>query len=93
MLGITTRKACFIITPEWQKVREGILFSMERGITELMARGSYSGIERPVLMCVVNNQEIARVKEIVLEADPSAFVIITDAHEALGEGFSPLNGD
>lgn len=93
MMGITTRKACFIISPAWQEIRDHILHDMERGATELMARGSYSGVERPVLMCVINNQEVARVKEIVRLADPNAFVIITDAHEALGEGFSPLNGD
>ena len=46
-----------------------------------------------MLLCVVNNQEVARLKDIVRQADPDAFVTITDAHEALGEGFSPLDGD
>ena len=93
MLGLTSRKACFIMTPEWERVKRAILFDMDRGATELLARGAYSGTDRPVLLCVVNNQEVARLKEIVREADPDAFVIITDAHEALGEGFSPLEGD
>lgn len=56
MMGFTARKAFFIITPEWEKVRDRILHEMERGVTELMAKGSYSGVERPVLMCVINGQ-------------------------------------
>lgn len=91
MLGITSRKACFIISDKYELIKKKILGDMERGVTELVARGGYSGKERPVLYCVVNNQEIARMKDIVRDADPSAFVTITDAHEAIGEGFSPLD--
>jgi len=45
---------------------------------------------RPVLYCVVTRAEVAYLKTIVQEADPQAFMVIGQAHEALGEGFQPL---
>ena len=93
MAGLSSNKACFIITPEWERVSDRIMQDMERGVTQLMARGGYSKTERPVVMCVMSRQEISRVKEIVHEADEHAFMFITDAHEALGEGFSKLSAE
>lgn len=50
------------------------------------------GEERPVVLCVASRQEVARLKDIVREADENAFMFVTEAHEALGEGFSKLAG-
>lgn len=91
--GMTSNKACFIITNEYDKVTQRILTDMERGVTHLHARGAYTGQERPVVLCVVSRMEVARLKDIVREADETAFVFITEAHEALGEGFSHLNAE
>ena len=91
MLGLTTNKACFVITDRWEIVSRRLLDEMERGVTQLTARGAYTGKERPVIMCVLPPQEVARLKEIVRQEDERAFMFITEAHEALGEGFSSLN--
>lgn len=91
--GFGTAKACFIITLAWEKVSQRIMGELNRGCTLLTARGAYSGQERPVVMCVVSMQEVARLKEIVREEDNAAFMIVSHAHEALGEGFSSLAGD
>lgn len=88
MAGLTSNKACFIITPRWEQVTARILGDMDRGVTQLTARGAYSGDERPVVLCVVSRQELARLKDIVREEDVNAFMFVTEAHEALGEGFS-----
>ena len=93
MAGFSSNKACFIITPEWDKVTKRILTDMNRGVTQLTARGAYSGEERPVVLCVTGRQEVARLKDIVREEDESAFMFVTEAHEALGEGFSSLGGE
>ena len=66
---------------------------MDRGVTHLMEKGAYSGKERPVVLCVLSNQEVARLKDIVREEDERAFMFVTGAHEALGEGFSKLSGE
>ena len=67
-----------------------ILEDMSRGVTRMSATGAYTGVERPVLYCVVTRAEVAFLKSIVNEADPKAFMVIGQAHEALGEGFQPL---
>ena len=93
MLGLSSNKACFIITGSWERVTERIFQDLDRGVTHLSARGAYSGTERPVILCVTSPQEVARLKNIVSEVDEQAFMFITDAHEALGEGFTALSGD
>ncbi len=60
---------------------------LNRGVTGLYAKGMYSGSEKCLLYCVVSKKEIVDLKEIVAEIDPSAFVIVSDAREVLGEGF------
>ena len=92
MAGFSSNKACFIITKQWDAVTRQILRDMNRGVTQLTARGAYSGEERPVVLCVTSRQEVARLKDIVREADENAFMFVTEAHEALGEGFSKLAG-
>ena len=93
LAGFSSNKACFIITPKWEQVTERILHDMDRGVTQLTARGAYSGEERPVVLCVTSRQEVARLKDIVREADEKAFMFVTETHEALGEGFSKLSGE
>jgi uncharacterized membrane-anchored protein YitT (DUF2179 family) len=47
----------------------------------------YSGEEKDILMCVVNRAQVQKVKNIVREIDPEAFVMLNTTHEVLGEGF------
>lgn len=93
MLGLSSNKACFVITDKWERVSQRLMDEMERGVTQLMARGAYTGTDRPVVLCVLPPQEVSRLKEIVRTEDEKAFMFITDAHEALGEGFSSLMSD
>ncbi len=93
MLGLSKNKACFIMTEKWEEVSKRVMVEMERGVTQLQARGAYTGNERPVVLCVLSPQEVARLKDIVREADETAFMFITEAHEALGEGFSHLGAE
>ena len=69
-----------------------MLFRSGRGVTHLDAKGAYTGRQQPVVLCVVSRQEIMAVKRIVQEEDEKAFMFISEAHEALGEGFSRLDG-
>ena len=64
-----------------------------RGVTHLEAKGAYTGKQQPVVLCVAARQEIMSVKRIVQEEDEKAFMFITEAHEALGEGFSRLDSE
>ena len=92
MVGFGGNKACFVMTDAWQKITGRVLNEIERGCTLLEARGAYSGTSRPVVMCVMSRQEMTALKRIVQDEDEKAFMFITEAHEALGEGFSRLDG-
>lgn len=86
-VGIGRSKMTMVITSKQEEVREAILNKIDRGMTKLTAYGGYTDQERPILMCVVDQSEFTKLKQIVKSIDPSAFVIVTDAAEVLGEGF------
>ncbi|KAB2332702.1 YitT family protein [Bacillus mesophilum] len=86
-VGFGRSKMALIITEKQDEVREGILNKIDRGVTKLSAYGGYTDHERPVLLCVVDQTEFTKLKQLVKTIDPSAFIIVTDAAEVLGEGF------
>ena len=65
-----------------------MLAKLARGVTQLNGTGVYSGQDRPVLLCVVGRRQIIALKQIVAQIDPEAFVIVNDAREILGRGFT-----
>ena len=92
MMGFSGNKACFIMTSRWEEITKRLMEEVGRGVTHLEAKGAYTGTQQPVVLCVVARQEIMSVKRIVEEEDEKAFMFISEAHEALGEGFSRLDG-
>lgn len=90
VMGFSGDKACFIISPAWNKIMHRIMEEMDRGVTLLSARGGYTGEERPTLYCVISRPEIMTLKKIVREEDESAFMTVMDAVEAIGDGFSGI---
>ncbi len=93
MMGFGGNKACFIMSSCWEAVTARLMKEVGRGVTHLEARGAYTGKQQPVVLCVAARQEIMLVKRIVQEEDEKAFMFITEAHEALGEGFSRLDSE
>ena len=91
IIGFSSNKACFVISSRWQEISQRIMKDMDRGVTQLTARGAYTGAERPTLLCVISRSEITAFKRILREEDENAFVIIVEAHEAIGDGFNPLS--
>lgn len=88
--GPRTARVAYIISNRHDEIANKILYEMGRGCTELQARGVWSGNSRPVLMCVLGRTETARLKGIVAELDPDAIVIVSEVHEAFGEGFGEI---
>jgi uncharacterized membrane-anchored protein YitT (DUF2179 family) len=83
-------RTAMIITTKPQEATQKIMDEMGRGVTRLAGTGGYTGADRPVLYCVITRPEVSQIKAIVKEVDPNAFMVIGQAHEALGEGFRPL---
>ena len=85
--GLDYAKAALIISEEAEVIGEMILTQLKRGATGLVGRGLYSSQQKEVILCVISRAEEIKLKELVHQVDPKAFIIITDVHEVLGEGF------
>ncbi len=85
--GFGYAKAALIVSHKPEEVAEAILRKLDRGATALLGKGMYTGADRDVILSVVTRSEISTLKELVAGIDPTAFVILTDVHEVLGEGF------
>lgn len=66
------------------------LLKQDRGVTLLDGEGAYTGSPRKVIATAVYKSDYAKVKRIIKETDPAAFVITTGASEVLGKGFQKL---
>ena len=87
-LGFNRNKNVFIISDNPQDIREEILHTMQRGVTNLGIRGGYGNTDKDMLMAVIQEREFTLLKETVLKADADAFVVAMPASEVLGRGFS-----
>lgn len=86
--GAYAARGAIIISQNPSAIADMISLRMERGVTTLQGRGHYTKQEREVLYCVVSRNELVRLKSIIHEVDPYAFVSIFEVHDVAGEGFT-----
>lgn len=86
-------KIAWIISSEYEEIARAIGEKLDRGATYLQAEGSYSRNPTKVVLAAVKRQQLAELKELVAEIDPNAFVIVQEAHQVLGDGFSRYSKD
>lgn len=86
--GAYAAKAATIISSQNKEISQKIIEEMDRGATLLKGTGSFTGEDKEVLYCVVSRNEIFRLKNVIKQVDPHAFVAVNDIHETLGEGFT-----
>lgn len=84
MIGISDSKVFYIYTKESSKLRDIIIEQFKTGYTMLPTLGGYSHDKGHLLMCVVNTKDYYEFKEIVLEVDPDAFVVVNDCYDVNG---------
>ncbi|MBO8168454.1 MAG: YitT family protein [Thermoanaerobacteraceae bacterium] len=89
--GVGYAKAALIISEEADRIGQAIINRLDRGATALHGKGVYTGKDKDIILVVVSRSEITRIKNLVHEIDPGAFVIVTNVHEALGEGFKDIS--
>lgn len=89
--GIKFSRGLLIISEHSEEIAGRLLHDVDRGVTGLKGVGMYSGRDKTVLLSVVKREEIPMVKDIVKDIDPSAFILLMDVREVLGEGFQPLH--
>ena len=82
-----------IITSNYEKVAQEISDKLERGATYLHGEGTYTRKETKVVLTAVKKQQVADLKELVVDIDPDAFIIVQEAHQVLGDGFIRYSKD
>lgn len=88
--GLRVEKAAFIISAYSDAIGIAITTELGRGATAIEARGVYSGESREMIFTVISRKELDSLKQIVRTIDPRALMIISEVHEAIGEGFKEI---
>jgi uncharacterized membrane-anchored protein YitT (DUF2179 family) len=86
--GFSFARAAYIISDKSNAIAEAVMKQLNRGATEISARGMYTKEARPMLMCIVSGRELVHLKQVVYEQDVNAFIIVADVREVLGAGFT-----
>lgn len=86
-------KVALIITGKHVEVAKKIGQELGRGATFLKGEGAYSGADTKVILTAVKRQQLAELKKLVVDVDPDAFIIVQEAHQVLGDGFSRYSKD
>lgn len=84
ILGISQCKSFYIVTEQETSVKKFILEHLSSGVTVLDGRGGYTGNHQKVIMCIIPTKDYFYAKEGILEIDPHAFFLVTDAYEVSG---------
>lgn len=87
LYGTDRAKVAYIISDHPEEITAAILHDIDRGVTILHGQGAWSGEEKQILMVAFKQRQIVALKQVVRERDPSAFLIVCQAHEVLGVGF------
>lgn len=88
--GSRVVRTALIISNSPHQLSTEIMDRLGRGVTSMSGKGMYTGEARSILYCVVARSEVERLKAIVADTDPNAFMVIGNGYEALGEGFQSI---
>lgn len=86
-------KVALIISGCPDEIATDVAQKLDRGVTFLDGHGYYSRQDKKVILTVVKKGQLAELKELVMERDKDAFVIVQEAHQVLGDGFSRYSRD
>lgn len=87
LYGSDAGSQAVIVTKHPQEIADRVIADLERTATILPAKGAYSGEAVNVVLCTVRKSEFVRLKRIIGQCDPSAFVMVNETSEVLGLGF------
>ncbi len=88
--GIAYERAILILSQQGDEIGRRLLEELGRGVTRWPVTGLYTGDTRPAVYIVISRSELTRLKALVHSVDPTAFLVVSPAHEVLGEGFRPF---
>ncbi|MBP3617766.1 MAG: YitT family protein [Lachnospiraceae bacterium] len=88
--GMNSGKTAFIVTSHGKEICDLIEKCSNRGSTLLKSRGGYRLEEKDTVMVVSNSKQMYRILQEVRAKDKDSFIILLEAYEIHGRGFSVL---
>lgn len=82
--GLNESKSVWVVTDYSKEMGDNIIKEMDTSVTYIDAEGGYSGRPKRIVYCVISRLEVAKLKQLVKEVDPSAFISIENVHEVEG---------
>jgi len=82
--GLNSSKSALIISQYPKEIGDAIIKELDISVTYQKGKGGYSGQEKTLIYCVINRLEVAKMKKLIREIDPAAFLVIQDVHEVEG---------
>lgn len=89
--GFNRKKSIMIISPNAEQIAPLIMQYLHRGVTFFHGEGAFTRQEKNIMFVVVRLTQVGKIKSIVHSLDPAAFMIISDASEVAGRGFTIKN--
>ncbi len=74
--GLEEYTAVIIVSERSEEIRAAIISVLNRGVTIYKGRGGLSDAEQDILFCVVTRLEIGKIKDVAVEIDRGAFIVI-----------------
>ncbi len=91
--GFEKTRLAYIFSEKYQDVADSLMKNLNRGVTLLDGMGWYTKEDKKIILCVVKKNELFELKTAVRNIDASAFMILGEATETIGEGFKEVLGD
>lgn len=91
--GLDIARVAFIVSDVPDEISKAVIDTLDRTTTLLKGRGGYNNRELEVIMCTVKIQQLPKLKKLVSDIDPKAFMFVNTASEVLGEGFKEYGND
>lgn len=88
MVGFDYKKSVLIITQQPDTIRKLVISEVNRGITILKGAGGYTGKDKEILLVVVKIRQLGYLLKLIERVDPAAFVLVQDANDVFGRGFT-----
>ena len=89
-IGTRTAKSIYIFSERHRDIGRYIIDKLDRGGTLFTGKGIFTKQDRPMLFAIIPNQQIYQLVRAIHLIDPKAFVMVSEAYQVMGNGFSPM---
>lgn len=90
--GLDKAKSVRIVSDFSREIGDSIMKELDISVTYMKTQGGYSRQEKILTYCIVNKFDMAKLKEVVHNVDPNAFIVTEDVHEVEGGRFRKKSG-